>query len=82
MVQKLSKFKYEDPLMEVQLTEELSGSLRQLKPEGNLVKDRFKYVGSPGLLSLGGRVVGEGDARILVSTYHPASLLGRAVGWW
>lgn len=46
-MQKLSKFKYEDPLMEVQLTEELSGSLRQLKPEGNLVKDRFKYVGSP-----------------------------------
>jgi hypothetical protein len=29
--------------MEVQLPEELSGTLRQLKPEGNLLKDRFKY---------------------------------------
>lgn len=43
-LQKLSKYKFQTEPMEVQLTEELAGSLRQLKPEGSLVKDRFKYV--------------------------------------
>jgi hypothetical protein len=43
VAQKLSKYKFEEAPMEVQLPEELSGTLRQLKPEGNLLKDRFKY---------------------------------------
>jgi nucleolar protein 53 len=28
--------------MEIQLSDEIAGSLRALKPEGNLIKDRFK----------------------------------------
>jgi nucleolar protein 53 len=28
--------------MEIQLPEEIAPSLRELKPEGNLIKDRFK----------------------------------------
>ena len=42
-MQKLSKYKFEAEPLEVQLTEDLAGSLRQLKPEGSLVKDRFRY---------------------------------------
>ncbi|XP_067681218.1 ribosome biogenesis protein NOP53-like isoform X1 [Haliotis asinina] len=38
---KLGKYKYEDPDLELQLSEELPGSLRLLKPEGFLIKDMF-----------------------------------------
>ncbi|KNE58452.1 hypothetical protein AMAG_04023 [Allomyces macrogynus ATCC 38327] len=42
-VQRLSKFKFEKPSMvhDVQLTEDLPDSLLHLKPEGNVMKDRF-----------------------------------------
>ncbi|XP_053729546.1 ribosome biogenesis protein NOP53 [Synchiropus splendidus] len=39
---RLGKLKYQAPDMEVQLSDELAGSLRQLKPEGSVLKDRFK----------------------------------------
>ncbi|XP_069500472.1 ribosome biogenesis protein NOP53 [Ambystoma mexicanum] len=39
---RLGKLKYEDPDTDVQLSEELAGSLRTLKPEGSVLKDRFK----------------------------------------
>ncbi|XP_056297794.1 ribosome biogenesis protein NOP53 [Pseudoliparis swirei] len=39
---RLGKLKFEPQDMEVQLSDELAGSLRQLKPEGSVLKDRFK----------------------------------------
>lgn len=39
---RLSRYKYESPDCEIQLSAELSGSLRTLKQEGNLFEDRFK----------------------------------------
>lgn len=38
----LGKLKYEAPDIEIKLTEELQPTLRQLKPEGHLLEDRFK----------------------------------------
>ncbi|KAG8192913.1 hypothetical protein JTE90_025622 [Oedothorax gibbosus] len=38
----LSAHKYEAPDLEVNLSEEISGSLRTLKTEGNLMEDRYK----------------------------------------
>ncbi|XP_028417836.1 ribosome biogenesis protein NOP53-like [Dendronephthya gigantea] len=40
--QRLGRQKFEEMNIEVQLTNELRGSLRNLKPEGNLFEDRFK----------------------------------------
>ncbi|KAK2193285.1 hypothetical protein NP493_16g10004 [Ridgeia piscesae] len=37
----LGKLKYEAPNLELKLSDELEGSLRLLKPEGNLLEDRF-----------------------------------------
>ncbi|KAL1786356.1 glioma tumor suppressor candidate region protein 2 protein [Sigmodon hispidus] len=39
---RLGRLKYQDPDIDVQLSSELSGSLRTLKPEGNVLRDRFK----------------------------------------
>ncbi|XP_066559824.1 ribosome biogenesis protein NOP53 [Amia ocellicauda] len=39
---RLGRLRFEAPDLEVQLSDELPGSLRQLKPEGSLLKDRFK----------------------------------------
>ncbi|XP_055471616.1 ribosome biogenesis protein NOP53 isoform X1 [Psammomys obesus] len=39
---RLGRLKYQDPDIDVQLSSELSGSLRTLKPEGNILRDRFK----------------------------------------
>jgi nucleolar protein 53 len=39
---KLSKHTFEDADMEIKLSDELTGNLRSLKPEGNLLEDRFK----------------------------------------
>uniref|UniRef100_A0A1A8BUX0 Ribosome biogenesis protein NOP53 n=2 Tax=Nothobranchius kadleci TaxID=1051664 RepID=A0A1A8BUX0_NOTKA len=39
---RLGKLKFQAPDLEVQLRDELAGSLRQLKPEGSILKDRFK----------------------------------------
>ncbi|XP_068602010.1 ribosome biogenesis protein NOP53 isoform X1 [Brachionichthys hirsutus] len=39
---RLGKLRFQPQDMEVQLSDELSGSLRQLKPEGSILKDRFK----------------------------------------
>ncbi|XP_076590676.1 ribosome biogenesis protein NOP53 [Chaetodon auriga] len=39
---RLGKLKFQAPDLEVQLSDELAGSLRQLKPEGSVLKDRFK----------------------------------------
>ena len=36
----LSNYKYEAPDLEVKLTDELTGNLRNLKPEGSLLQDR------------------------------------------
>ncbi|XP_018598262.2 ribosome biogenesis protein NOP53 [Scleropages formosus] len=39
---RLGRLKFQTPDLEVQLSDELSGSLRTLKPEGSILKDRFK----------------------------------------
>ncbi|XP_022332114.1 ribosome biogenesis protein NOP53-like isoform X2 [Crassostrea virginica] len=39
---KLGRLKFEEPLLEIKLSDELEGSLRKLKPEGNLFVDRIK----------------------------------------
>ncbi|KAL6116482.1 nop53 [Pungitius sinensis] len=39
---RLGRLKFQPQDMEVQLSNELAGSLRQLKPEGSVLKDRFK----------------------------------------
>ncbi|KAF1604902.1 UNVERIFIED_CONTAM: Ribosome biogenesis protein NOP53, partial [Eudyptes pachyrhynchus] len=39
---RLGRLKYEDPSLEVQLSDELAESLRTLKPEGSVLRDRFK----------------------------------------
>jgi len=39
---KLSNFKFEEPDVDLKLSEELTGNLRNLKPEGNILTDRFK----------------------------------------
>ncbi|XP_031983061.1 ribosome biogenesis protein NOP53 isoform X1 [Corvus moneduloides] len=39
---RLGRLRYEDPGPEVQLSEELPESLRSLRPEGNVLRDRFK----------------------------------------
>ncbi len=38
----LSKHKFQESEMELKLTDELTGNLRSLKPEGNLLEDRYK----------------------------------------
>ncbi|XP_039987734.1 ribosome biogenesis protein NOP53 isoform X2 [Xiphias gladius] len=39
---RLGRLKFQAQDLEVQLSDELAGSLRQLKPEGSVLKDRFK----------------------------------------
>ncbi|XP_023101781.2 ribosome biogenesis protein NOP53 isoform X1 [Felis catus] len=39
---RLGRLKYQDPDIDVQLSSELADSLRTLKPEGNILRDRFK----------------------------------------
>ncbi|XP_078676392.1 ribosome biogenesis protein NOP53-like isoform X1 [Branchiostoma floridae x Branchiostoma belcheri] len=39
---RLSRHKYEEPFPEFKLSEELVGTLREFKPEGSVLKDRFK----------------------------------------
>uniref|UniRef100_A0A663F8F1 Ribosome biogenesis protein NOP53 n=1 Tax=Aquila chrysaetos chrysaetos TaxID=223781 RepID=A0A663F8F1_AQUCH len=39
---RLGPLKYEEPSLEVQLSDELAESLRTLKPEGSVLRDRFK----------------------------------------
>ncbi len=42
----LSNYKYEAPDLEVKLSDELTGNLRNLKPEGSLLVDRYgTYLG-------------------------------------
>ncbi|XP_050986046.1 ribosome biogenesis protein NOP53 isoform X2 [Labeo rohita] len=41
MPRRLGKLKFQDPDLDVQLSNELAGSLRSLKPEGSILKDRF-----------------------------------------
>merc|ERR1711860_311518 len=38
----LSGTKYEEPEIDLKLSSELTGNLRSLKPEGNILQDRFK----------------------------------------
>lgn len=40
-VQRLGRHKIKDQNVDVKLTEELVGTLRELKPEGSLIRDRF-----------------------------------------
>ncbi|KAL7851464.1 hypothetical protein AOLI_G00218200 [Acnodon oligacanthus] len=39
---RLGKLKFQAPDLDVQLSDEIPGSLRSLKPEGSILKDRFK----------------------------------------
>merc|ERR1712227_653031 len=38
----LSNYKYEPQEIEIKLSDELTGNLRNLKPEGSILEDRFK----------------------------------------
>lgn len=38
----LSRHKYEEAELELKLSDELTGDLRNLKPEGNVLYDRYK----------------------------------------
>ncbi|XP_041092244.1 ribosome biogenesis protein NOP53 [Polyodon spathula] len=42
MPRRLGKLKYQEPDLDLQLSSEMAGSLRKLKPEGSILKDRFK----------------------------------------
>lgn len=39
---RLSKFAFEEEEIDIAMPEDISGNLRNLKPEGSLLKDRFK----------------------------------------
>ncbi|XP_060711931.1 ribosome biogenesis protein NOP53 isoform X2 [Hemiscyllium ocellatum] len=39
---RLGRLKYEDPDLDIKLSDELTGTLRTLKPEGSILADRFK----------------------------------------
>ncbi|KAJ3276842.1 Glioma tumor suppressor candidate region protein 2 [Terramyces sp. JEL0728] len=47
---KLSRHKFKDVSMEIQLPDEIADSLYKLKPEGNLIKDRFKSLEARNLI--------------------------------
>jgi len=47
---KLSRFHYEPPEAELQLSTELRGSLLELKPEGSLLEDRYKSLQKRGVV--------------------------------
>uniref|UniRef100_A0A8C2EAT3 Ribosome biogenesis protein NOP53 n=1 Tax=Cyprinus carpio TaxID=7962 RepID=A0A8C2EAT3_CYPCA len=42
MPRRLGRLKFQTPDLDVQLSDELASSLRSLKPEGSILKDRFK----------------------------------------
>ncbi|NP_001073415.2 ribosome biogenesis protein NOP53 [Danio rerio] len=42
MPRRLGRLKYQEPDLDIQLSDELASSLRSLKPEGSILKDRFK----------------------------------------
>ncbi|CAF0745882.1 unnamed protein product [Brachionus calyciflorus] len=42
MPKRLGPLKYEDPEIELKLSNEITGNLRNLKPEGNILLDRYK----------------------------------------
>eukprot|EP01134_Creolimax_fragrantissima_P000389 CFRG0389T1 len=54
---KLGKYKFEDTHMDVQLPEELSGSLRLMKAETNLIRDRFKSMQARNMMEVRKKVV-------------------------
>jgi nucleolar protein 53 len=39
---RISRLKYEEPELELKLSHEITGNLRSLKPEGNILRDRYK----------------------------------------
>ncbi|KAJ3257444.1 Glioma tumor suppressor candidate region protein 2 [Boothiomyces macroporosus] len=47
---KVSRHKFKDVSMEIQLPDEMADSLYKLKPEGNLIKDRFKSLEARNLI--------------------------------
>lgn len=49
-VKKLGKHKLKDAPLEIKLSDELTDTLRRLKPEGNLVSDRFRSLQQRGLV--------------------------------
>lgn len=49
---KFGKYHIEDAPLEVKLSDELTDSLRRLKPEGNLTKDRFRSLQERGLIEV------------------------------
>ncbi|XP_056330372.1 ribosome biogenesis protein NOP53 [Danio aesculapii] len=42
MPRRLGRLKFQEPDLDIQLSDELASSLRSLKPEGSILKDRFK----------------------------------------
>jgi len=54
---RLGKYKFVEGPTDVQLSDELSGSLRKLKPEGSLVRDRFKSLQRRNIIETRNRVL-------------------------
>lgn len=48
---KLGSLKYEEPEMEFSMTKDISGNLKNLKVEGNLLLDRFKSMQKRNILA-------------------------------
>lgn len=47
----LNSLKYDDPDVEFHMAQEISGNLKNLKPEGNLLNDRFKSMQKRNILA-------------------------------
>lgn len=55
---KLGAMRFEQPEIPVKLVDELEGSLRRLKPEGNLLEDRFKSLQERNIIEVRKRAKG------------------------
>ncbi|XP_060570686.1 ribosome biogenesis protein NOP53-like [Ruditapes philippinarum] len=53
----LSKNKFEEPDLEVKLSDELTGSLREMRPEGHILLDRFNSLMKRNILEVRGRPI-------------------------
>ena len=74
--QKLSNYKYEPQEIEIKLSDELTGNLRNLKQEGSLLEDRFKSMQRRNLVE--GRVKQKTVKKLKRKTFEKRS---HKMGW-
>jgi len=72
----LSNYKFEPQEIELKLSDELTGNLRNLKPEGSLLEDRFKSMQKRNLIEV--RVKQKTVKRLKRKTYEKRS---HKMGW-